>query len=78
MATTDWFAQFLADMLQRPVERPESHETTVRGAAYLALAACTLVVRFNTFCSWLDMSNSTTVSPRRMDRPRPGAKSAKA
>ena len=36
MAQNSWFAQFLADMLETPVERPESHETTALGAAYLA------------------------------------------
>jgi glycerol kinase len=36
MANNDWFAQFLADMLDVPVERPASAETTALGAAYLA------------------------------------------
>ncbi|MGH8262238.1 MAG: glycerol kinase GlpK [Steroidobacteraceae bacterium] len=36
MAMNDWFAQFLADMLQRPVERAQSVEATALGAAYLA------------------------------------------
>jgi glycerol kinase len=36
MAQNDWFAQFLSDILEAPVERPESHETTALGAAYLA------------------------------------------
>jgi len=36
MATNDWFAQFLADMMGLPVERPANHETTALGAAYLA------------------------------------------
>ena len=36
MAQNDWFAQFLSDVLDAPVERPESHETTALGAAYLA------------------------------------------
>jgi glycerol kinase len=36
MANNNWFAQFLADILQTPVERPESHETTALGAAILA------------------------------------------
>jgi glycerol kinase len=36
MATNDWFAQFLANMLGLPVERPGNHETTALGAAYLA------------------------------------------
>ncbi|MEQ9661359.1 MAG: glycerol kinase GlpK [Parasphingopyxis sp.] len=36
MAQNGWFAQFLADVLDTPVERPESHETTALGAAFLA------------------------------------------
>jgi glycerol kinase len=36
MATNDWFAQFLADMIGLPVERPGNHEATALGAAYLA------------------------------------------
>ncbi|MDB5700037.1 MAG: glpK [Sphingomonadales bacterium] len=36
MAKNNWFAQFLADILEVPVERPASHETTALGAAVLA------------------------------------------
>jgi glycerol kinase len=36
MSQNGWFAQFLADALQVPVERPLSHETTAAGAAALA------------------------------------------
>jgi glycerol kinase len=36
MAANDWFCQFLADMLQTPVERPAVLETTALGAAFLA------------------------------------------
>jgi glycerol kinase len=36
MATNDWFAQFLADMMGQTVERPGNHEATALGAAYLA------------------------------------------
>ncbi len=36
MATNDWFAQFLADMMGLSVERPANHECTALGAAYLA------------------------------------------
>ncbi|GBD43261.1 Glycerol kinase [bacterium HR40] len=36
MAANDWFCQYLADILDRPVERPESLESTARGAAALA------------------------------------------
>ena len=36
MAANAWFCQFLADILQTPVERPAVLETTALGAAYLA------------------------------------------
>lgn len=36
MASNDWLCQFLADMLQAPVERPAGVETTALGAAFLA------------------------------------------
>jgi glycerol kinase len=36
MAQNAWFAQFLSDMLETPVESPASHETTALGAAALA------------------------------------------
>lgn len=36
MVANNWFLQFLADMLDIPVERPTNVESTVLGAAYLA------------------------------------------
>ena len=36
MAANDWFCQFLADVLEAPVERAAGLEATVTGAAYLA------------------------------------------
>ncbi len=36
MSNNGWFAQFLSDILDTPVERPASHETTALGAAVLA------------------------------------------
>jgi len=36
MVANDWICQFLADMLDLPVERPKVVETTALGAAYLA------------------------------------------
>ncbi|UVO53867.1 glycerol kinase GlpK [Sphingomonas sp. SUN039] len=36
MAQNAWFAQFLSDILDTPVEMPASHETTALGAAALA------------------------------------------
>ncbi len=40
MVANDWFLQFLADVLGRPVERPKNAESTVLGAAYLAGLQC--------------------------------------
>jgi glycerol kinase len=36
MSASDWAMQFLADMLEAPVDRPAGLETTALGAAYLA------------------------------------------
>jgi len=36
MVANNWFLQFLADMLQLPIERPSNVESTVLGAAFLA------------------------------------------
>src|SRR5690606_13036798 len=36
MVANDWLMQFLADILDLPVERPLVNETTALGAAYLA------------------------------------------
>jgi glycerol kinase len=36
MVANNWFLQFLADVLDIPVERPANVESTVLGAAYLA------------------------------------------
>ena len=36
MAANSWLCQFLADILQLPVERPQYLETTALGAAFLA------------------------------------------
>jgi glycerol kinase len=36
MAANDWLCQFLADILEVPIERPRNLETTALGAAFLA------------------------------------------
>ncbi|HEX8373638.1 MAG TPA: FGGY-family carbohydrate kinase, partial [Geminicoccaceae bacterium] len=36
MVANDWLCQYLADVLEAPVERPEVTETTALGAAFLA------------------------------------------
>jgi glycerol kinase len=43
MVVNDWLCQFLADMLDRPVERPVIVETTALGAAVLAALGGKLV-----------------------------------
>jgi glycerol kinase len=43
MVVNDWLCQFLADLLDRPVERPEIVETTALGAAVLAALGGKLV-----------------------------------
>jgi glycerol kinase len=40
MASNDWLAQDLADVLALPVERPANVETTALGAAMLAGVGC--------------------------------------
>ena len=42
MAANNWLLQFLADIVQVPVERPAYGETTVLGAAFLAALGCGL------------------------------------
>lgn len=43
MVGNNWFLQFLADVLNVPVERPDNVESTVLGAAYLAGAQAGVV-----------------------------------
>jgi glycerol kinase len=43
MVANNWFLQFLADVLDVPVERPDNVESTVLGAAYLAGARAGVV-----------------------------------
>lgn len=43
MANNNWFLQFLADVLDIPVERPHNVESTVLGAASLAAIQCGLI-----------------------------------
>ncbi len=47
MVANDWLMQFLADILDIPVERPEVTETTALGAAYLAGLQIGLVPSFD-------------------------------
>jgi glycerol kinase len=43
MVVNDWLCQFLADILDCPVQRPTFTETTARGAAMLAALGAGLV-----------------------------------
>ena len=43
MVANDWFLQFLADILDLRVERPQNVESTVLGAAYLAAYQCSII-----------------------------------
>ncbi|MDT8443409.1 MAG: glycerol kinase GlpK [Desulfuromonadales bacterium] len=52
MVANDWFLQFLADLLNLPVERPQVTETTALGAAYLA------GVQFGVFASLEDIQKN--------------------
>lgn len=48
MVVNDWLCQFLADMIDRPVERPVNVETTALGAAVLAALGGSLVADLET------------------------------
>jgi glycerol kinase len=53
MAQNAWFAQFLSDILDTPVEMPASHETTALGAAALAGVGCGIFGGLDDFgASW--------------------------
>jgi glycerol kinase len=43
MVANDWFLQFLANILNTPIERPTNIESTVLGAAYLAACGAGLI-----------------------------------
>lgn len=58
MAANDWLCQFLADLLETPVERPAHLETTALGAAFLAGLATGV---------WKDM-DSIAATWKRRDR----------
>ena len=56
MAANEWLCQFLADIVQLPVERPHSLETTALGAAFLAGLAVGV---------WPDLSSIAAIWKRR-------------
>jgi glycerol kinase len=51
MVANEWLLQFLADILQLPVERPVVTETTALGAAYLAGQRCGVYGTFEEIAS---------------------------
>jgi glycerol kinase len=51
MTASDWTMQFLADMLNAPVDRPANLETTALGAGYLAGLAAGLYPDTTTFAA---------------------------
>lgn len=51
MVASDWTMQFLADMLNAPVDRPKILETTALGAAYLAGIQAGIFAGFETVSS---------------------------
>jgi glycerol kinase len=58
MAANNWFVQFLADVLQLPVERPRVLETTAYGAALLAGQAA------GVFGSWPEIARGWQLDTR--------------
>jgi glycerol kinase len=58
MAANNWLMQFLADVTNTPIDRPQNTETTALGAAFLAGLQCGL-------WSSLDEISSTWASDRR-------------
>jgi glycerol kinase len=51
MVANEWLLQFLADILQLDVDRPEIMETTALGAAYLAGRRCGVFGSFEEFAA---------------------------
>jgi glycerol kinase len=69
MTANEWLCQFLADMLQLPVERPRNLETTALGAAFLAGLATGVWADLNAIAAtWQGRDEFTPVlSPDRRD-----------
>ncbi len=80
MAANDWMLQFLADMLDLPVERPALNEATALGAASLAAAGAGLCASPENFgAGWrLERRFTPALSWRRRDELYAGWKAAVA
>ncbi|MEM9302405.1 MAG: glycerol kinase GlpK [Pseudomonadota bacterium] len=60
MVANDWLVQFLADVLDLPIERPRIMETTALGAAYLAGRAAGVFGSFDAFsATWTRQASFT-------------------
>lgn len=66
MSANDWLCQFLANILNVPVERPAVLETTALGAAYLAGISI----------GYWDGPEGIATLPRRIDRFEPHMENA--
>ena len=64
MSANDWFCQFLADILDVPVQRPAMLESTALGAAVLAGLATGLFASLEDSSAWrLSGSSFTPAMP---------------
>ncbi len=70
MSKSNWTMQFIANMLQAPVDRPYLSETTALGAAYLAGRYCGLYPDMDTFSDqWqLERQFTPNTDQRSMDK----------
>jgi len=68
MVANNWFLQFLADLLDIPVERPRVTETTALGAAYLAGVQLGIYESLQAICSHWQRDALFTPSLNQKDR----------
>jgi len=68
MVANNWFLQFLADLLDIPVERPRVTETTALGAAYLAGVQLGIYESLQSICSHWQRDALFTPSLNQKDR----------
>ena len=68
MVANNWFLQFLADLLDIPVERPRVTETTALGAAYLAGVQLGIYESLQAICSHWQRDTLFTPSLNQKDR----------
>jgi len=68
MVANDWFLQFLADLLDIPVERPRVTETTALGAAYLAGVQLGIYESLQAICSYWQRDALFTPNLNQKDR----------